>query len=495
MRHDSRLGLAGCENGIFIHSALTVLVLLAASEEALAAGGAEKTGLAAHEDILLLVLYVSLALFFVLLGLEIFDRIKQKKHEDDSLDIIDKEFKPANSVSSSLDEPASSSPIAPSDDDPFKALLNKAKDGEAPGPYVPKSGYKASGKPGLSTDSIRRAPAAKEPENPVFDGSATIPVGVTVPRPQEASSSKGLGDAAPMTRNLGDSAAPMTRDLGSAAPVTKNLGGDESADPFRRLAKIGEEEQAMSSVASRPAPASSSASPASFGSQTLVAPVTPRVSQANDDDPWKKLLSQSSPAGQAVQSTAPRAPGMPGAAMPGGARQPGMPGAAMPGGARAPGMPGAAMPGGARQPGMPGAAMPGGARASGMPGSAMPGGARQPGMPGASMPGGTKTPGMPGAAMPGAAMPGAVTSKLSSSGAPAKVSLGTPGASKEDDPWKALLNGMSKPPAGNANISPGASATKESGEWPKAQPSRQRGISLDIKRGDMARMSSPDGEE
>ncbi|MCR5661500.1 MAG: hypothetical protein K6G50_05165 [bacterium] len=412
MRHDSRFGLAGCDNGILVRSALIALLLVAESEGALAAGEAEKTGLAAYEGIMLTVLYVFLGIFFVLLAWEIFDRNKQKKHEDDSMDIIDKEFKPAPSAP---ETPEQTSPIAPSDDDPFKALLNKAKDGEAPGPFVPKSGYKASGKPGLSTDSIRRGAAPKEePETPVFDGSATIPVGVTVPRPADTAP-RGLGDSAPMTRNLAD-AAPMTRDLGgSSAPVTKNLGGDDSSDPFRRLAKIGEEEQAMSSAASRPsspAPASSS-----FGSQTLVAPVTPRPSQANDEDPWKKLLNQSAPAQ-------------------------------------------AAAPGAARQPGMPGA---------------MPGGARQPGMPGA--------------------MPGAATSKLSTAGAPAKVSLGTPGASKEDDPWKALLSGMSKPPAGSASIAPGA-APKESGEWPKAQSSRQRGISLDIKRGDTARMSpSPAGEE
>ncbi len=483
MRHDSQFGLAGCDNGILVHSALIALLLVAESEGALAAGEAEKTGLAAYEGIMLTVLYVSLGIFFVLLAWEIFDRIKQKKHEDDSLDIIDKEFKPTPSAP---ETPEQTSPIAPSDDDPFKALLNKAKDGEAPGPFVPKSGYKASGKPGLSTDSIRRGAAPKEePETPVFDGSATIPVGVTVPRAAEPSS-RGLGDAAPMTKNLAD-AAPMTRDLGgSSAPVTKNLGGDESSDPFRRLAKIGEEEQAMSGAAARPSSPAPAPAPApassSFGSQTLVAPVTPRPSQANDDDPWKKLLNQSAPA-QASAPGAARQPGMPGA-MPGGARQPGMPGA-MPGGPRQPGMPGA-MPGGARQPGMPGA-MPGGARQPGMPG-AMPGGARQPGMPGA-MPGGARQPGMPGA------MPGAATSKLSTAGAPAKVSLGTPGATKEDDPWKALLSGMSKPPAGSASIAPGA-APKESGEWPKAQSSRQRGISLDIKRGDTARMSpSPAGEE
>ena len=49
MRHDSRFGLAGCDNGIFVRSALIALLLVAESEGALAAGGAEKTGLAAYD--------------------------------------------------------------------------------------------------------------------------------------------------------------------------------------------------------------------------------------------------------------------------------------------------------------------------------------------------------------------------------------------------------------------------------------------------------------
>ena len=66
MRHDFRFGLYGCENSKLVHSALTAIFLMAASESAIAADGSGKAGLAAYEGTMLTILYVSLGLFIVL---------------------------------------------------------------------------------------------------------------------------------------------------------------------------------------------------------------------------------------------------------------------------------------------------------------------------------------------------------------------------------------------------------------------------------------------
>ena len=347
-------------------------------------GGASGGFLVNHLDVMWIVFYLLLAMLIVLVVWEVIVQIQIRKFGDELLDsgtgvLAGTSDESAAETESSIDDGGSS----------FRALLNKAADEEEDAPA--KSGYKASGVPGLDSQHIRRGDVAHS-DVPLFDGTATLPVG------------SGAVIAQPLRQPVAP--APVAIPSPVAPPA-----GDEG-NPFRRLAKIGAEEQGRTDE------------PVLSGSQTIVAPgvrpmsvpvarpvaATPPATPApparhsvplsspapsGGDDPWKKLLSKSAP----------------------GESRPAPVGS--------------------------GASDASGSRGAGRPG---------------------------------------------------------PGPNNGDDPWKALLGGINTPPTPKppssipgAPVSPSRPSRPAVGiplgssdggsGWPKTQPARPRGISLDIKRG------------
>ena len=134
------------------------------------------TGLAAHVGALTISLYVLIGILVLLLAWEGWVQYELHKIGGD-LSLLDDPEEEKQKVKEKKDKFVP--PVIDDGENPFRALLNKAKEGEgaleaAPPKPPRKEAYHAGADPAKAPASIHREAAADVPQ---FDGSATIAVG------------------------------------------------------------------------------------------------------------------------------------------------------------------------------------------------------------------------------------------------------------------------------------------------------------------------------
>ncbi len=389
------------------------------------------SSLVPYADTLWLVFYILLGLF-VFIGIwEIAMIIYIRRAEALEMESGNLEFDENADVSAS-DNPSG---LMEGDTvDPFQALLSKAGEEEK------HEAYRASDNADKTDEVPRRggnAPASK----PEFDGTATLPVGAMA-------NSASASPAAPK---------PL------ATP-----GHDDDANPFRRLAKIGAEEEGnLRNATPR------------FGNVVPGMSSNAVIPGSNAAVPVTNRPPSSSFSGSATIAVAPNSAGkdmtMPGAGTPNGA----------PKAQKAP----IATP--APKPISPGK-LAGGADGADAddPWKKLLGqtSGRSVSPVGMSKPTSSSPAGSSGAGAPsGGARSGGI--KLGSGVASPRASeASVPKAASKDDPWQALIgassmSGSDSNPQASSPLTVTVAEDSGSGSWPAASSAPTRGISLDIKRG------------
>ncbi len=421
--------------------ALALGIMLSSSSPAKADSFA--SSLVPYADTLWLIFYILLGLFVIIGIWEIAMTIYIRRAEALEMESGNQELGEKSDASAS----ESPSGLMEGDSvDPFQALLSKAGEEEK------HEAYHSSGNVDKVEEVPRRGGSVAAASKPEFDGTATLPVGAMANR----------APSAPVA-----SKSPVTPPKPPATP-----GHDDDANPFRRLAKIGAEEEGNLRSAT---PRFGSARPGASANAVIPGSSSP-VPVANRPSPSSSSSSFSGSATISVgTSSAGKSMVMPGAGTPVGA----------PKAAKAPIATPAPKPMSAGKP----AGGAGGAdtddpwkkllgQTSGRSVSPV----------GISKPASSAPAGASGAMSAGGpARSGGI--KLGSGVASSRTpEAAAPKAASGDDPWQSLLgtspaSGSDSKPQVSSPLAVTMAEDSGSGSWPAASSAPTRGISLDIKRG------------